>query len=220
MNKSKKHFISIFGCLAFFFNFADAQTPFTWDLGILGTSTTTSVTVSVAGVNLTIEAVGNYNWDTNAYDGAALSISPGGYGGLTFKDNTADNDQRIKLTVDKTLWLTGFQAIYGTSSPNYPNGNDWDFRFIVIEDVDGNELATHNNWSYNEANFVNDAQVQINAGQSVYLKHTNERSVAGHASIGYITATAVPEPSTYALIFGTLALGFAFIKRRQRNNTD
>jgi len=55
-------------------------------------------------------------------------------------------------------------------------------------------------------------------GQELWLRWTHEGSVSVSHTLGIddVTVTAIPEPATYALASGLLALGAVFLRRRMR----
>ncbi len=61
-------------------------------------------------------------------------------------------------------------------------------------------------------------ELQPGSGSGTYLGSfaLNASGLSYSGSTGDAAAAAVPEPSTYAAIFGALAMGFAVLRRRQR----
>ena len=203
----------------------------TWDFDTLATTnggatyTTTSLSNSnYAGikkdVTMTVEAINNFNWETGASDGNKVSVSS--QSGLEFRYAARSANYNMKISFDEDVWLLGTTA--GRGEMSVDPGSSYVGKTVTLATSDGaggfNEVTSHNSWSYQyKAEFTN-SWIHIEAGDYIYLRHDYDVDDLGAAPTWNYMYAVVPEPTTYALIFGTLALGLAFIKRRQRNNTD
>ncbi len=159
---------------------------------------------------------------TNGQDKITLEISTSA--------NSFSNSAKLILNADENGQKTtnSFAGVWlrGTSDKNVGSN-------LVIT-LNGNELIFGNVNKGDTANigliYITDfaeGLFKINTIASEYLGEKNKVTFlrAGtdtdyddlywDSSTGYITAIAVPEPSTYAAIFGALALGFVIYRRRK-----
>ena len=128
----------------------------------------------------------------------------------------------MQMSFDEDVWLLGIRAGMGenTLEPSASHSG----KTVTHATSDGtggfNEITSHNSWSYQHDSKFTNSLIHVKAGDYIYLRHDYDTDNLPAALTWNYMYAVVPQPTTYALIFGTLALGLAFIKRRQRNKTD
>jgi hypothetical protein len=130
-----------------------------------------------------------------------------GYNGI---NATATASGGINIAKSQSLsWTTQGgtgAAAFGTFNPNN-NG----FTQLI-----GNGIELTPDGSAN-ANFTAEDLYSVVAGNSTFLGTFALYTAADSThAVGELTFTAIPEPSTYAMILGVAALGFVMLRRRQQ----
>jgi hypothetical protein len=134
----------------------------------------------------------------NPFAGGTETANEGDWAPFDLQDIRFDDDNEIDATV--SLQLTAL------------NGSNYDYQMTVTY------VSTLNP---SDTNSINYTFTNVNGDQVASLFHVTNSSgmVAGDAytvSDASLTFTAVPEPSTYALISGILALGLILLRHRFR----
>lgn len=132
--------------------------------------------------------------DVTAND--SFSFLAGGVDSITgfdaFSDNFGAAEQGIEFQADNTVTISfdgsGFESLSLVYAQSTDGGSSWTQQTVDLSSLDG----------------ISNAQYQVNLGAS----NVAWDNVA-------ITGSAVPEPSTYAAIFGAVALAFAAVRRRK-----
>ncbi|ADE55278.1 PEP-CTERM sorting domain-containing protein [Coraliomargarita akajimensis] len=132
--------------------------------------------------------------DTSAND--SFSFLAGGVDSITgfdaFSDNFGAAEQGIEFQADNTVTISFDGSSYTSLS------------LVFAQSVDGGTNWTQQTVDLSAFDGVANAQYQINLGATDVAWD----NVA-------ITGTVVPEPSTYAAIFGAIALAVAAVRRRK-----
>lgn len=179
------------------------------------------------GIELFVTSTGNYNgWSVELQTNAGTTWSSG----YTFDTTSYNAGDFLYITsTDSTLTSWGWDArgaVIADGSFNQ-NGND---RFRIVNDsasvidmygVDGVD-GTGQAWEYTDSYAVRTSGTGPTATFNIsdwIIQAPNSLDGAGAGQQATLTAAfgvyAVPEPSTYAMIFGVVAIGFAVYRRRK-----
>jgi hypothetical protein len=223
MNHYLKYTAALLGIalLVGFGSIAHAQNTvvpeFNWDFGLLSEDTNNpsfTVNSNTGNYQLTVEALGNYNWRNNDNTGPSIDLSSdSGGGGLMWRNSSANTNNRYKLTANKDIYIVASGALTNAVLGDFPT-TDWENKYIVFENLAGEELAQTTSWSYASRGLTQ--VVQLKANEAVYLRHVDSGALGGDSSWGYLYGSTIPEPQTYALIFGSLSLLIVTIKCKLR----
>ena len=155
-----------------------------------------------------------YEMDISAFDFASIDTveiaSSSGFFDLSDSQPLDENLKAIKISF--------YEGGTGDAS------GDWiDSRLTLVKEISGlskNEIE--NGITINDLGFGSDAiltfVISIDNSLIPEMPTEGEGIGFGHNPYGFeltLTGAAVPEPSTYAAIFGVLALGFAVYRRRK-----
>lgn len=167
----------------------------------------------------------------NAYTGSAIMIGEYNYTGIrgtnkivvkgesVFNGFKSFNAAEGKVTID----LAGDGANNALFEVNklMVSGNLTANTKVDFTDLDDNELWFEK--SYVEGAWSEDVKYILISGEAIYdatnvdnnYLNDNWQLVADSGNTGYFLNAVVPEPSTYSVIFGAVALGFVFYRRRK-----
>ncbi|MGZ0655451.1 autotransporter-associated beta strand repeat-containing protein [Coraliomargarita sp. W4R72] len=144
-------------------------------------------------------------FDVSALGGGFILESGQSIGGdgIVVGDLNFDSGARLIFDTAATLMVTGdvsFDDSFGIASLLSADGSEVDWDLIAI----GTYTLLSNNGNFdNISNFGAENAFDIGEGRSAYFQN------------GSLELVVVPEPSTYALVGGVLALGCAFTLRRR-----
>lgn len=166
----------------------DFNTPQTWDMGGITVTQTGNGLARFMGVDSSLNYAEFYFASPiNLQGNNAITISA-----TLLGTNTATNFS-IGLFNDSTL--QGVSAVYSTSAFNTSGYTT--IQIVLSPNVAFNSTA---------ADFIRFAGVAPTGGGTIDIQINSIQA----------TTSAVPEPATYAAIFGMAALGFGALRRRRK----
>ncbi len=158
--------------------------------------------ILVSGYVMTKEEAGNIG-DSKTTGNLKIGVDEATGNAIAVEKNTIDN---LTLYADSTinLWLNGNELEIVNLLQTGDTTNK--FNVMICDDIIKGDLVIQN---FNGLTSVNDIKAYISKSSDLAEKELFVENVNNSIYI----YTTVPEPSTYAMIFGAIALGFVAYRR-------
>jgi hypothetical protein len=106
-------------------------------------------------------------------------------------------------------WAVSDQSIRTSSGTSAPVAGSWDFSTLTFSSLDSGNLLAGPGTAIASSTVLENV-----TGIGVYSRFLNQQWMADHAT-QIDSFTVIPEPQTYAAIFGLMAFGFILWRRRR-----
>jgi hypothetical protein len=136
---------------------------------------------------------------------------------LIYQDSAEVYDIHVDEVNNKLYWTTGASVGAGTIKRSDLDGSNVETLISGLNWVSGVALDVANNYAYYViTNSINPEESSINRMNLDGSGNIN--IITGGVASGARELTLIPEPSTYALIIGAVALGLVLLRRKLRLN--
>jgi hypothetical protein len=169
-------------------------------------------------INLTITALGNYDWRNGDLSGPNLQLS---FDDLVFNRPTSTGNAtdgfQMSFSFSKAVRLNNFTIAFGKDGR--PSDTDFDDKTLAFTKADGSSLfnLTSANGNFDQ-NTINDfPSVTVEANTPITLTYFDPNEEGRFLTWDKMTVQVIPEPSTYALWGGLFVTAIAITRTYKRS---